>query len=567
MSIPNANRTTSSIGRREDAPIYGISFDKGSKNDTGYRRLIKFGNNMDITYSSNEIVVDVSPSTGGTMSIGVPTDGNFGNNYNLANILPSDSCADASDKLNSFIEKLVPTPPPEITGITISLEDPLYSAIISGTSTLVNNVQNNLLQRPRTNISPQFFARRNGFLESYTNTLSTPVPSLTGQIDLDPSNIITSGTNSGTLEIVNYSSVSGGIFEVIEARIQTLIPLVPSNSQLYFYELTHSDVGSANSISFYQDDAGDGSDLDILNQQIIAVNHPSGHYVSGVPALTIGDSVDVKADAINAIKKFYHPVWVLQFSGNLFETINVLPVGSERNEGSNPSFTRNVEVDTSGFSNGAVIECTVQNSASIQHTENATTLSGTIYIDSLSDESNRLESGNSAFDYNGNSYDETISLQSNRELQVIGGVYQYPPAIDYGNRIPSGPNYIGVDAIGIRYLTIDAGNFMNIDFVELEFLDPVGFGTTQIVGGGFELWVKIVGPSGTSLTGWIDGNNYYSGVGNPSVDGDPGLVFSGTTATNKRITLGTATYNGNVVVKVGLLPTTGITFTGINVNV
>ena len=56
----------------------------------------------------------------------------------------------------------------------------------------------------------------------------------------------------------------------------------------------------------------------------------------------------------------------------------------------------------------------------------------------------------------------------------------------------------------------------------------------------------------------------YSGVGNPgsTSDGDGAVVVASSSATARRITFGTATYTGNIIVRIGFTGT-GLQFTSI----
>jgi hypothetical protein len=70
--------------------------------------------------------------------------------------------------------------------------------------------------------------------------------------------------------------------------------------------------------------------------------------------------------------------------------------------------------------------------------------------------------------------------------------------------------------------------------------------------------VKIEGSSF-----WVDGDSAYAGVGNPgsTVDGVAALVVASSTATSRRITFGSVTHTGSIIVRIGITGSgTGIQF-------
>ena len=74
------------------------------------------------------------------------------------------------------------------------------------------------------------------------------------------------------------------------------------------------------------------------------------------------------------------------------------------------------------------------------------------------------------------------------------------------------------------------------------------------------LYVTIVN-GGSQVIGWIDGNKAYSS-GNPSNNDDAAVDFANSTATSRRITLGTISRTGTVYVRIGF-NSTGKSFTNI----
>ena len=89
-----------------------------------------------------------------------------------------------------------------------------------------------------------------------------------------------------------------------------------------------------------------------------------------------------------------------------------------------------------------------------------------------------------------------------------------------------------------------------------------GTGLTDILQANFILQLCVY--SGGQITGWIDGNTAYSGVGSPNTNGDAALVYSSSSGTVKTITFGTTPRTGDVYVRIGLNTSSGITISGIS---
>jgi len=535
-----------------------------------YIRELKVGPNLSLGLFRDYIILDAL--IGPNAPIGVPIDGVYGTSFNPAGLISTDSIADAFDKVSVLLEKLGPTAPDILSSITLTIPNS-YSAFVQGTSTLVSNVQNDLLYRPSTDVTGLFFNSLTGSLNAMLKIALGGVPQSRGSIPLSG---VTAGTTNVDLTVVTSQDFhdgdpqNEGFYQAITARIDYSTSLVPSSSETYTMQLTTTDSVSGNTpiLIFYQDNAGNGGDLSVTNNTITSVTHTSGSYVSGIPTLETGDSLNVEFRVNNAIKKFYHNTAVGIVSGTFITDVNILPTGADRNEGSNPLFMTTAIVSMSGYTEDASVSCIAQNSAGEQVSSN--TISNVpgakIRIDSVSllpstseflNEGDRLESGMTDFAYTGTTFDPTISIAGTRELQVINGVYQYPPLVDYTNNIPPGPDYSGLT--GFRYVTYNLGTITDEDFVYITIKNPVNFPTgANLIIPNFVLLVRVVGS-----TSYIDGNAYYPGVGNPTADGDPALVYDESTVIKRRITFGQATYSGQLIVKMGIAQTETLQWTGV----
>ncbi|NDB86567.1 MAG: hypothetical protein EB127_28300, partial [Alphaproteobacteria bacterium] len=179
-------------------------------------------------------------------------------------------------------------------------------------------------------------------------------------------------------------------------------------------------------------------------------------------------------------------------------------------------------------------------------------------VDTVSNESGRLTSGGTvsypSSGY-GSSYDSSQSLVGTYigELQLRNGIYVYPSV----NYTPvGGPDYSS--ASSVRWATFNIGTFTANSAFTLNFIGSSGISSSYGVSN-LLVEIKIDGASY-----WVNGDLNYSGVGNPgsTSDGDGAVVFASSSATARRITFGTATYTGNIIVRIGFTGT-GLQFTSV----
>jgi len=527
-------------------------------------RELTFSENVSVNYTANKVHVSVQPST--EQPIGLPSSGNFGTE-NIANLLETDTTANAFDKVSQVLEDLRPVGPPELgTFTTVSLVDTTYSAYAAVSPyTLYPIVQNNPNNKPVMLIS--------GFSNGKKGVLDAIVKNSTSPSSIQGSRILTSGDDTGIygnfLRIISETTVNAFYTSLVASVGDSLLSgtFTPSNTTIYSMQMQHSINGSTNTIQFYQDDAYTNTPI-ANNAQITSVSG-SVAYVSGVPTYTgTGFSFTTEVTAVNCIKKFYNSSWVAQVSGIGIVTATASPTGIFRNEGSNPTLSITSSI-ISGvlFTNNLTVVMTVQNAASTQVSITATHPTNIIRIDTVSlspttstfsPESNRNNS------YIGqypaptiDPYNSGQSLTDNYELQCINGLYQYPPNVNYTTFNPSGPDYSSLLSDNTyRHYTQNLGTVTSASFIEFDILNPSNF-STEIIDSTIRLTVSVVG-----VIGWIDANAPYGGSGQPLIDGAPALDMSLSNAVHKRVTFGGNLPSGFVLIRISIQSSSTITFGG-----
>lgn len=527
---------------------------------------------------------------GGSGAIGLPTDGVFGYE-NVAGILPTDSYADSIDKLNELVESLsTASAPSTLDTFSLSLADSTYSAYAAGTSTLRTNVQNNLNAKPITNIIGPFAGANSGTLEALVKNSVAPA-TVQGTITLTPAD--DTGFNS-YLEITSdsdpYVGVPGqeGIYKALSARIGGTNPgtvaLVPGDIA-YSFQMQHTDTITTSTpvLTFYQDDSYTSAPaLDVSNPTygITSVGASTG-YVSGVPVLGTADTYTVSFQVQNCVKKFYNATWTARVSGSNIVTQTALPTGVDRNEGSSPVFTFNGNPPSDAYDENVTVTCEGRNAAGVTASQLATATT-TFRIDTKSlnpqdtpsgfiNESDsgvvrRRPSGTGQYPAFSNvAYPISDSLASNEELQLLGGVYQYPPAVNYSLTLPTGgPDYSALAAgshNNMRWATFTGPTLVNDAFVTVTINGQVNWGSDVIISG-VELYFRVDG-----ATGWLDMNSSFPGLGSPVNDGDPALDFSGSSTSVRRVTMGATARSGLAVCRIGIPQGSTKQFIGVSIEI
>jgi hypothetical protein len=105
----------------------------------------------------------------------------------------------------------------------------------------------------------------------------------------------------------------------------------------------------------------------------------------------------------------------------------------------------------------------------------------------------------------------------------------------------------------MRWATFDLGAFTNFKNVQLTFNNSYGFVSDPLGGNitNMEIYVRVNGSIPTN--GWVDGNKAYSGIGDPTNNGDPALAVDTNAPVNvRKVTFGTQIKTGNVIVRIGI---------------
>jgi len=284
-------------------------------------------------------------------------------------------------------------------------------------------------------------------------------------------------------------------------------------------------------------------------------------YVSGVPTLTTSDTItSIGFSVSNVSSYFYADTSVYQIntgiiSGSTGDT-DLIPTSF----GETGDVTGKSAVVLSSQFSDLSFSFTARGRNSIGiYGSNTSFTSNNHRVDTVSNESSRRTSGSGSYPasgYNG-VYDSTQSLIGlyTEELQLRNGLYVYP-TVNYTS--VGGPNYSSVT--GTRWATFNLGTFTNNSAFTLDINGSTGI--TSIGQANLLIEVKIEGS-----TYWVDGDSAYSGVGNPGSvsDGVAGVVTGSSTATARRITFGSITYSGSIIVRIGFTGT-GPQFTSLSVS-
>ena len=497
-------------------------------------------------------------SLGGIGVIGDAEDGNYTDGI-FTDFTPTTPIGTAIDRFNEMFLLLAPTPPSNWNNAisSISFTNTSYSprALTSG-STVTNMYTSTT---PTLTDSDSVSTGSNARVETAGLTFSLIDQGVTVET-VTLSGTATTLKNTGNIRhsasTDPYTGVSGqsgfwtGITDFSLAG--TLPTITPSSSQRTL-QLYHPGTDSPETFNYYID-----SPLTVSIVSITASVPSMTSYISGVPTLTTSNTITgIGFSVSNVSSYFYAATSVYQINAGLI-------AGSTGDPDSIPTFygqTGSVSgksgaVLTSQFSDTS-FTFTVRGRNSIGTYGSNTTFTSTLHrVDTVSNESSRKTSGtgsNPASGY-GSAYDSSVSLvgANTEELQLRNGVYLYP-TINYTS--VGGPNYSS--ASGTRWATFNIGTFTNNSAFTLNFVSSSGISTSTGVAG-LLVEVKIEGSSF-----WVDGDSAYAGVGNPgsTVDGVAALVVASSTATSRRITFGSVTHTGSIIVRIGITGSgTGIQF-------
>lgn len=499
------------------------------------------------------VLINIDPAKfAGSGQVGIPTDGIIGVFGSVTGILPTDTIADAFDKVDSFLGSLAPIPPPDLSTLSLTMSG-LYTTLEALTGATIPNCTD--VTQPLASVA--------NFSDGNAGTLSAVVDGATnGSITVTTAD--DTGASNGDLTITDdsdpYAGVSGssGFFKQLSAQIMATVALALGQ---HTYKMSHSTTGDTPVLTFVVDDPGTVA----LSNKTTGTTGTS-HYVSGVPGLAQGQPVNCSMDVSNAVRTHYNATQVGRFSSPETNTVNVNP-GSPPANGDVLTLTGAPTVSAAAYSENVPMTFTGFNS---KGGSTASTVNTGIRVDTVSNEVRKLSGqgqyptqGAGAANFGG-TFDSTVDLNTsgNEELQMLDGLYQYPNG-DYTAKVPVGPDYTAVPDgtfSNYRWVTMDLGAVSAVVNTTLTFNGAQNFGGSTIISG-LIIEVRVIGSTPTA--GWIDGNANYPGVGIPTNNGDPALNNASSSTTVKVVTFGSAPKTGNVWVRVGIPTGSSKKFTGI----
>ena len=490
--------------------------------------------------------------------IGNAEDGDYTDGI-FTDFTPSTSIGTAIDRFNEVLLLLAPTPPSSWNNAisAISFTNTSYTArilssglsenriYISTTPTVANTDTVGTQTYSRVDTSGLTFSLINNgtTLETVTFSGTSSVLKSTGYIRHSASSDPYTGV----------SGKSGFWTGITDFSLGGSLPAITASSSTRLLELYHPGTDSPETLYYHID-----SPLTVSITSITASVPAMTNYVSGVPTLTTANTITAIGFSVsNVASYFYAATSVYQINAGLIAGSTGDPDSIPTYYGQTGSVSgKSGAVLTSQFSDTS-FTFTVRGRNSIATYGSNTTFTSTAHrVDTVSSESTRKTSGtgsNPASGY-GSAYDSSVSLvgANTEELQLRNGVYLYP-TINYTS--VGGPDYSS--ASGTRWATFNLGTFVSNSAFTLNFISSSGISLSTGVSG---LLVEVI-IDGSSY--WVDGDSSYAGVGNPGSvsDGVASVVVASSTATARRITFGSVTHSGSIIVRIGITTSgTGIQF-------
>lgn len=464
----------------------------------------------------------------------------------------------AIDRFNEMLLLLAPTPPSDnwnnvFSNLAISS---IYSPRALTTGSVTNNVTYDTT--PTYSLTDTIGTGVNAKSRDTEHIFTFVDNGVTGETVTI--NLSSTGKTSGiiTYTIADpYAGISGqaGFWTGITAFNVggTLSAITPSATARVMI-FAHPGTDSPELLTYYVDNPLTPS-ISNLSVTIPAMTR----YISGVPSLASGAIITLNSfNIINVSSYFYAPSYVWLINGSLVASLT----GDPDSIPTTNAETGTVTTKTTTVNNGVYSDTsfsftlTPRNSRSINGTASGYT-NGNYRVDTVSNESARLTSGNGSYPSTGwggtwNSNSGVSLLTNTDEMMMKNGIYQYPN----GNYTAfGGSDYSSIS--NTRWVTFNLGTFSSNSSFYLTFVNPVGI--TAIDQANLLVEIKISG-----ATYWVNGDAAYSGTGNPgsTSDGVAAVVTGSSTVTARKITFGAVTYSGAIIVRVGLTGS-GVTFTSL----
>lgn len=490
---------------------------------------------------------------GTTIAIGTPTDGDYTDG--LIPLTINTTIANATDLVNvalkdhdDILEKLLPTVPQDLSGLALTMT--LYTALEAGTGSSNNCTDDTT---PTASVSD--------FYDGDSGTLTAEIDTV-----ISGTRVLSTADDTGTYTALTitadedpYLGQSGkeGFYKQLSAEVTAVSALSLAS---HTYQIKHSDTGNSQLLTFNVDNPLSSS----ISGDSITLPGSTSRYVSGVPSLSATDTIDIDFTIDDAVGKHYNDTKVAIISSTQITNVSIasgsIPTPSEN--GSIAITGETLDLLDNVYVEDISVTVTPYNSKDVSGTPSST-LTGS-RIDTLSDESTRLIAGSGQYPASGYgaAYDSSISLKTTytEELQLLNGKYQRPTG-DYSSNSPvAGPDYSTGMGTGDRYVIPDAVTVLSsASAFTITIEGDEGFSGAET--SGVEIYVKVEG-----VTGWLDANSAYPGVGSPVSDGDPALVFGSSDGNTKRVTFGSTPRTGNLYVRIGLPDGSTKKFSGVTIS-
>jgi hypothetical protein len=490
--------------------------------------------------------------SGGTFStvIGPAEDGTYTDGI-FTDFTSTTPIGIAIDRFNEVLLKLAPTPPSDLgSSGPMTIGGSLYSARALSTGSVVTSIT--------TSTTPVFTvaSKSNGIGNVQSGTITFDVNGTQQDSFVMNGTSKTSGVIRFTVGDPYFGQAGKAGFwtGITSSIVSTSTILAPSASQKTA-NLIHTISGSLNT-AFYVDS--------VLSPSVgsVSASMPAmtGH-ISGVPSLVAAQTVTGISFTINnAVSNFYNNAFYDITGSYTNAKSNNPPQSIPTISGQSVSTTaESITITSSAVYNDTSFSFTATGRNIVGTTGTASYTSSTSRIDTVSNETERVESssGNYPVSYGG-AFVSTNSLASiyTTEMQLVNAFYVWPRGnyTTYG-----GPDYSSIttgdniDGTQYRWVTFNVGTKGSaVNNVTITINNAtIGSNWNDI-----KMYLKI------GSSGWLDATLAQS-VQNPYNDGDGALDVAGSTIPNiRKITFGTIARSGVVYVRIGIKSTTtSYTFT------
>jgi len=526
--------------------------------------------------TSSESIVDLSSLSGSSASSGSTVIGpadDFGGNYSNGMFdwfVDSTRVGIAVNKFNEMFKLLAPAPPStDWSGAisSIQITDTKYTSRTIGdgvtrTSSVITSSTPTYTVTDTVGTGSSARSKDGNFVFTIKNWDSSTIDTTT----------INSGSTGRSGQPITYTigdpylSVSGkeGFWTGVTAfNVSGTVPSITPSVSGRTISFEHPTSQTKTSNTFYVDNS---SHTPTATGLVVTGNNPiMTRWVSGVPSLVAGVTLTGISFSITNVSSYFYAqtnqVW--NITGTRISSVNGDLDSIPQTVGATGTITNVTASISSGYAESIGFTVTPYNRSAVGGTTtsfSSTTSGFPLRIDTVSNESSRLESGSGNYPIPGTygavwGANSGVSLLLNNELQMLNGTYIYP-TVNY-------TSFGGFDystATGTRWVTFNLGTFNNNNAFTLNFTST---NITSVGQSGLYVEVKIVG-----ATSWVNGNAPYSGsIPNPGstlTDGDPAVQIGfPSTATLRRIVFGSPTYSGPIVVRIGIAQGSNITLTNL----